>query len=304
MEECHQSHLAIWQCPPFLFLIMGFVTILAMLGSFMIASRYIAEPEIAALIVIFIAFLFIILGNLIITGFNRIALANRMKTEFVSIASHQLRSPLSIFKWTLEILQRRGYAEAPEKTEDFMRTLRETTERMIRIVNSLLEVSRIEAGVLMLKPEIFNLSQLTDDIVKRFDTYARASGIVITHTPNQTLPAVTSDRERISMVIENLISNAIQYTAGSGTIKIIIEHPDGYLRWSITDEGRGIAPNQQLYIFGKFFRADGAGGPHTRGTGLGLYIAKSIIEASRGTIGFTSVSGKGSTFWFTLPIHK
>ena len=175
---------------------------------------------------------------------------------------------------------------------------------MIRIVNSLLEVSRIEAGILILKPELINLSQLTDDTIKRFDTYARASGIKIEHVANQTLPVVTSDQERISMVLENLISNAIQYTPHSSTIKIVIVRSNEFLRWSITDQGRGIALNQQPYIFGKFFRADGVGGPYTRGTGLGLYIAKSIIEASNGTIGFTSSPGKGSTFWFTLPIHQ
>lgn len=272
-----------------------------MVATFIIASRYTEEPEVAALIVIFVTALFLVMGNLIIAGFNKVSEANRMKSEFISIVSHQLRSPLSIFKWTLDVIDRESKnGKNHDDLANFMATLRDTTENMIRLVNSLLEVSRIEARTVVLKKERFSLAELTQKVIENFRRYAEASGIFIRFEPETLLPEVVADRERIAMVLQNFIDNAIRYTRGSGHILITINKEDNNLRWAVKDEGMGIPPDQQKYIFQKFFRS--SQNQHTRGSGVGLYIAKAVIGASEGKIGFTSKESEGSTFWFTLPI--
>lgn len=303
--ECRRLRWGLWQCPPFLFLVMGLVTIVSMVATYLFASRSIEEPEIAALIVIAVTALFLVVGNLIITGFNRIAEANRMKSEFISIVSHQLRSPLSIFKWTLDVMEREIKRDGrPEVAENSMRTLRQTTENMVLIVNSLLDISRIEARTFVLKEDRFSLAQLTRRALESFREYAGASHIEIRFSAPAALPEAWGDRERVAMVVENLIDNAIRYTPGSGRIIITIAREGSFLRWTIADQGVGIPAESQPHIFEKFFRGRNVTGRKTRGSGVGLYIAKAIVEASGGSIGFTSHEGRGSTFWFTLPIER
>ena len=281
---------------------MGFVTIISMVATYLIASRYTAEPEVAALIVILVTILFMVVGNLIIGGFNRISEANRMKSEFISIVSHQLRSPLSIFKWTLDIVERQLKGSLDRNAlENLMQTLRDTTETMIRLVNSLLEVSRIEARTIVLRREPINLNSATQKILQDFEAYARSTNISIQIKSLPATPLVIADPDRISMVIQNLIDNAVRYTRGSGNIEIRIEGTDSRVLWSIEDEGVGIPVDQQRYIFQKFFRAGNAKTQEVRGSGVGLYIARAIIEASGGKIEFSSEEGRGSKFWFTLP---
>lgn len=300
--ECRASRLSLWQCPPFLFLVMGVITIVSMVATFVIASRYTEEPEVAALIVIFVTAIFLVLGNLIIIGFNKVAEANRTKSEFISIISHQLRSPLSIFKWTLDLLEHESKTgKGPADFLNFFSTLRDTTESMVRLVNSLLEVSRIEARTIVLKKENFSLTELTQRILEGFRRYAEASNISLDFETLDNLPPVFADRDRVAMVLQNLIDNAIRYTRSSGHIAVTIKEDEGYLYWEIKDRGTGIPTAQQKYIFQKFFRASTS--QQTRGSGVGLYIAKAIIEASKGSIGFTSKESEGSTFWFKLPIQ-
>ena len=309
IAECRELRCKLRECPPFLFIIMGGATIVSMIATYLIASRYAEEPQIAALMVLIVAALFLVIGNLIINGFDEIAGANRMKSEFITIVSHQLRSPLSILKWTVDVLERhtKDLSGKNENTDNgalfknFVQTFRETTERMIQLVNSLLEVSRIEARTLILKKEKFSIADVTKKLFENFSNYSAASHVALTFTADPDLPPIAADRERITMVIENLIDNAIRYTTG-GTIPIAIARRGNSLIWSITDQGIGIPKSQQKNIFKKFFRADNVEKKQTTGSGIGLYTAHAIIKASSGKIGFTSEERRGSTFWFTLPI--
>jgi signal transduction histidine kinase len=306
LAECKALRWGLWQCPPFLFIILGFVTIISIIATASIANIYFNDPEIPTIIATSIeTALFLVLGNLIIGGFNKIAESNRLRAEFVSVVSHQLRSPLSIFKWTVDALEREFRTKSGENNaniEIFLSTMRDTNENMIHLVNSLLEVSRIEAGRFTLKEERFSLAELTEHAVDSFKKYAEASNIKIELEKDPKIGEIRSDRERISMVIQNLLDNAIRYSNGSGKIKIEVSGDQSQIRWSIKDGGIGIPPGQQKYIFQKFFRADSGRRSQTEGSGIGLYIAKAIVEASGGKIGFTSEENKGSMFWFTLPI--
>jgi len=262
------------------------------------------EPEVAAIIVILVAVFFLIVGNFIVNGFNRIAEANRMKSEFISIVSHQLRSPLSIFKWTLDIMERDTKSGSRQDLTGFLKTFQGATERMIRLVNSLLEVSRIEARTLILKKEKTSLVELTRRALEDIKTYVEASNLKIEFEPQSDLPEILADRDRLLMAIQNLIDNAVRYSKGGGIITIAVKKRGPSLLWQIQDQGIGIPASQQKYIFQKFFRAVNGSRYQTEGTGIGLYITKELIEALGGEIGFKSEESRGSIFWFILPIGE
>lgn len=302
IAECQKSRLSIWECPPFLFVVMGIVNIITVIFAYLFASRFIEEPELAALIVIAVSGLIFLVGYFLIAGFNRIAEANRMKSEFLNIVSHQLRTPLSVFKWTNELFAREVGDGGP-KDKRYVNILNEHTERMIRIVNLLLDVSRIEAGRFVLQRAPVSLEKLTREAVQSLTPYASSSGVTVTFKSEGDY-TILGDVERLRMVIQNLVDNAIRYSSQAGVVTItLVRTPENQVEWRIEDRGIGIPKVQQKYIFQKFFRA-GNTAEHQQGTGLGLYIAQTIIKELRGEMGFTSEEGRGSTFWFRLPIYK
>lgn len=305
VSECKELRLGLWACPPFLFIIIGCTTIISMIATYILASRYTDEPQIAALIVMFIAIIFLIVGNIIVASFKRIAEAHKMQSEFISIVSHQLRSPLSIIKWSAEAAARDSIKQDYIKQQEFFDTTRHTVNYMIRLVNSLLDASRIEADTFFLRPEVFSFEDLVAEIINEFKDYAKASNISINFESAHTLPQIAGDRERTIMAVQNLIDNAIRYSRQAGTIDISVTPiPPSYVRFQISDHGMGIPMDQQTRIFSKFFRAANSKKVQAGGTGIGLYIAKRFIEAMGGKIGFSSEIDKGTTFWFTLPITK
>lgn len=303
LTECRKLNWPFWQCPPFLFIMLGVLTIISMAATYIFASRMVEEPEMAAMVVIAVAVFFLIVGNFIIDGFNRMAEASRMKSEFISIFSHQLRSPLSISKWTLDIVDREMKAGNLEKVINSLRTFRDSTENMIRLVNALLEVSRIEAGTLVLNKAQLSLVDLTKNVLVEIQSYAETSHIKIEFTPALNLPEVSADRDRLRMVIYNLLDNAIRYSRGEGIVAVSIKKQDSSLVWQVQDQGIGIPAFQQKYIFQNFFRAANSSRFQTEGSGIGLFIVKRLVKALGGKVGFKSEEGKGSTFWFSLPLE-
>jgi signal transduction histidine kinase len=288
-RDCREYNLGLWECPGFIFLIIGLVNIAAMVSTYFIANRYTEEPEFVAIIVIIVTAVIFIIGHTITQGFDKLAQANKMKTEFVSIASHQLRTPLSAMRWTLNLLNDSKPANPAELQASYLALIKESNDRMIRLVNDLLDVSRIEMGKI---------------IIAGFQPLATASNIEITLEANETLPNALVDPEKISLVIQNLIDNALKYTKGKGSINISAQDDGSNVRVAVKDSGVGIPVSQQKHIFQKFFRSDNAMKHQTVGTGLGLFIAKAIVEESNGKIWFESKEGQGTTFYFTLPKYK
>jgi len=227
---------------------------------------------------------------------------DKMKTEFVSLASHQLRTPLSAIKWFLEMVLVGDAGKINEEQRDFLQQAFDSNERMVKLVNNLLNVSRIETGRLALEPKPTDLIKLATDAVKELTPLIKAHNKQFKFIKPKTLPKINIDSKLVFQVIANLLSNAIKYTEHKGKIELKIELMKTEILITVQDDGIGIPKEQQQKVFQKLFRADNVVAKDTEGTGLGLYVAKSVVESSGGKIGFRSELGKGSTFWFTLPL--
>lgn len=296
--------LPLWQCPQFLFLIMGMVIIASSLASYGIGQKYIEDPYIVALIVLSLTAVLFVISTIVIRSFEKLAEANRMKSEFVSVVSHQLRSPLSNLKWAIELLMSGKITPVNEKQLEYLQILQENSRRMEGLVSDLLIVSRIQQGKYALREEKVPFKNLVEKVVEEARIFSKASNVGIKLDAEEELSQIFIDPFQIKLVVENLLDNAIRYTKAGGNIEIKLMKKNNNLRLEMQDSGVGIPKEDQKYIFQKFFRSENVLKHQTEGSGLGLYIAKSIIEKSKGKIGFKSQEGVGSTFWFTLPINK
>lgn len=304
ITQCKATNLSVWQCPPFLFVVMGTVDIVSIATTYIIATKYVDEPEVAALAVIAIGAIIFIIGNAVIFGFNKVVEVNQRESEFIAIVTHQLRSPLAIFKWTLESLRDDILKLSPQKeTENYLNTLYGVTQGIIRLVDTLLEVHRIEANRFFIKKKPLDIQKLTKDILIPHLPYAKSSNITM-DLKLQSAELVAGDENKIPIVLENFIDNAIRYSNPNGRITISLEKSGSEIVWKISDTGLGISKNDQKFIFQKFFRAQSALRYQVEGNGIGLYISKTIIEGHGGKIGFSSEEGVGTTFWFTLPLYE
>jgi len=304
VAQCKKHNLSLWQCPQFLFLVMGLIIIISSLFAYAFGTRYIEDPLVVALIIHFLAGILLIIAVTISHSFERLAEASRLKSEFISIVSHQLRSPLSNLKWTTELLMSGKLGKIEEQQIEYFRIIKENSNRMHELVSDLLTVSRIESAKLPFKKQEFSMQELIKHLINEYRPLAAAYNVKVVFDENNDLPHVFSDPSHIRLVMENLLDNAVRYTKEKGKVKIKLSQKNNDIYFSIKDSGVGIPGKDKKYIFQKFFRSGNALKHQTKGSGLGLYISKSIIKKAKGEIGFHSVENQGSTFWFTLPLKK
>jgi len=227
---------------------------------------------------------------------------SQMKTDFVSFVTHQLRTPLAGIKWMLELAaQTPG---VPAEAESYVADARAAADRLIGLVNDLLDISRLESGKLTVKPQPTSLGALTGSVQDDLASLVREKGHRFSVTGGEQIPLVMVDPQLLRQVLLNLTSNAIKYTPTGGEISIRIgaESP-GMVRWAITDTGIGIPKGSLGKLFEKFYRAENVHTVETEGTGLGLYLVRLIIEKFAGQVWCEAEEGRGSTFIFTLPIE-
>jgi PAS domain S-box-containing protein len=226
----------------------------------------------------------------------------QMKVDFVALAAHELRTPLTEIRGYLDILQHEAKGLNKENRAFLDRSM-ETASQLTNLVNNLLNVSRIEHGEVNFSPQPLDYVQFIDELSKNLKVRAKEQGRQLKISLPVELPTLGADASALREVIMNLVDNAIKYTeSGKGRITLAIKLHRNQIETSITDNGPGISTSDQTRLFTKFFRVDEMRN-HVRGTGLGLYICKAIIEAHGGHIWVESEEGKGSTFIFRLPIR-
>ncbi len=229
-----------------------------------------------------------------------LARLNRAKSEFISMASHQLRTPLTAIKWHSKIIENAGKRKfTPSQRRAFSQIVN-ANERMIELINALLNVSRIEMGALGIEPKTVLVNEEIMASLKVCKTVARERKVNLTH---EKLPEVVAqlDPHLLGIILNNLLVNAIRYTPAGGKVAVALAKQGNYATISISDTGYGIPKAEQKQIFDKFFRASNAVERESTGTGLGLYLTKTLTEMLGGRIAFTSQEGKGSTFKVALP---
>jgi len=226
----------------------------------------------------------------------------QLKSNFLTTASHQLRTPLAGIKWALEaVLKEKDGALTPAQKK-MVEEASETNEHLITLTNDLLDVSRIEEGQFGYTFEMTDLGALAREVVAAFAEEAVQHGVTLTMTePDAPLPPVSVDREKMKVAIDNLVDNAVKYTPKGGVVAVSLTAGPDTLSLSVRDTGIGIADKDRVFIFNKFFRAPNAVLRETGGSGLGLYIAKNIVEHHRGMVSFESRENGGSTFTIQLP---
>jgi len=222
------------------------------------------------------------------------------KSDFVSTVSHELRTPLTSIKAYTATLRRDDVEFDNRTREDFLSVVEEETDRLTRLISDLLDVSRIESGKLELKRRDFDIAKLVKIVADKMQSQTSKHAIKLDAPDGTSL--VHADPDKIEQVIMNLVDNAVKYSPSGGEVVVALRTYPRKVEFSVHDQGVGIPEDQLAHIFEKFHRVDNRATREIGGTGLGLYVSKSIIEAHRGTIWAESKPGEGSTFYFTLPL--
>lgn len=235
---------------------------------------------------------------------TRMKEVDRAKTEFVSLASHQLRTPLASISLSSELLLRGIAGPIDDNLKNYLEEIYASTQKMSELIEDLLNISRIELGTFEVRPEPTDVVNVADGILSQLTVQFNHKHLVLDKKFEEGLPIVNFDKTILSTAVENVVSNSIRYTPDGGKISIEIAKNDNQIIIKVTDTGCGIPKHQHHKIFGKLFRADNAKEIVADGTGLGLYIVKSMLKKANSKIWFESEEGKGSVFYISIPVHE
>ena len=233
---------------------------------------------------------------------QQLAELDRIKAEFVSVASHELKTPINVVLGYVSLLQEGVYGPVNDKQREVLQTLEAQSQSLGRLVKQLLDVSRFEAGGAKLDPRPFKLEKLLEDLERGFHVLAVQRGVEFSVTRLPGLPEeVVWDQDRMNEVLGNLLSNAFKFTDRGGEVELTVTPVENGVQLDVRDTGAGIPSDQLAHVFDKFFQASNQSAASAAGSGLGLAIAKQIVEAHRGTITCDSTPGVGTTFTIVMP---
>jgi len=229
--------------------------------------------------------------------------AEKLKNEFISNVSHELRTPLTSIRGAIGLMASSKIGEIPEKFKSMLNITLENTERLVRLINDILDIQKLEAGgvVFVLSPEL--LAPLIEQCVEQNIAYADQFGVSLKISNSFQNVVIKTEPDRLNQVLTNLISNAVKFSSVGDEVNISVSNVGQYVRISVADHGPGIPEEYRETIFDKFSQIDGSATRAKGGTGLGLNIAKSYVNKMHGIIGFDSVEGDGTTFFVQIPIY-
>lgn len=247
----------------------------------------------------------VVIGAIIVfSDITREVEIDRAKDEFVSFASHQLRTPLGSMRWNIEMFLDGALGRLTKEGKQAFADMHESVQFLIGLVNKLLDISRIEEGRVIDAPAAVDVPDMLNGIIKRVWGEAEQRNVTlhVEKRGGKNFPPVWVDPDRFEDVLSNLISNGIKYNRPGGTVIITLERRDKELMIAISDTGIGIPQEDRSRVFSKFYRASNASDGSVKGTGLGLFMVKLYIEKSHGKISYESELGKGTTFFITMPL--
>lgn len=235
---------------------------------------------------------------------RRLQELDKLKAEFISIASHELKTPINVILGYVELLQEGIYGRLSSEQREVCDTITMQANNLTRLVRRLLDVSRFEAGAGKLEVRPFKVTHLLETLESSFNVLAMQRGITFTIVRDDDLPEdVRWDEDRMNEVIGNLLSNAFKFTPRGGEVELSAMRADEHIQIQVRDTGAGIPPAQLPNVFQKFYQADNQSQANAKGTGLGLAIAKQIVEAHKGSISVESELGHGTTFTIRMPVR-
>lgn len=228
--------------------------------------------------------------------------SERMKDEFIATVSHELRTPLTSIHGSLSLLDGGVAADSPEKSAELVRIARGNSERLVRLIDDILSIAKIESEKMKFHLRSVNLADLVVNAVEAIEDYAKQYDVKVRANPGAKDARVLGDRDRLMQVLANLLSNAVKHSPEDGVVEVDTVRTAGYWRVTVTDNGPGIPASFRSEVFKKFAQADATDRRKRGGTGLGLSISKAIIDRLGGRIGFDSEPGVATRFYFELPV--
>ena len=229
---------------------------------------------------------------------------DKAKTEFVSLASHQLRTPLSAINWYTEAILSESVGTLTPKQRQYNQEVYHASKRMVELVNALLNVSRIELGTFVVEPKEIDMFETAQECLKDLSLQIAKKELSVEQDFDPQLSKVQMDPKLLAIIFQNFLSNSFKYSNVGGKITLAIKKVGDMVQISVADDGIGIPESEQPQIFSKMFRADNAKTIDPDGTGLGLYLVKEIVEKVGGKAWFESGEGKGAVFYASLPLKK
>ncbi len=230
---------------------------------------------------------------------------DRMKSEFISLASHQLRTPLSAIKTYTHMLSEGYMGKLNAAQKKSLATIIGASNRMNELISTLLNITRLESGSIAITPKVLQLDKVAEEVVSELSVLAASKSINLEfYTKGKLSTAIKTDNLLVKEILSNLVSNAIKYTPDNGSVSVTVRARRADILVAVTDSGWGIPKLSQDQIFSKFYRAQNIVKRETTGTGLGLYLVKGLLDALGGQIWFESEEEKATTFFFTLPRPK
>ena len=230
--------------------------------------------------------------------------AEEVKTRFLEIISHQLRTPLTAVRWNIESLLRGEVGDLSKRQEEVLRITDKNYQNILVMISDWVEALEVERGLLRLNPEPIDVDAFIDAITLEFKSQAKLKKLSLRVTVEKGLPLIYVDKLKLHYVFSKLLHNAMSYTHEGGKIALHAMRDGKFVRFEVHDSGVGIPPDEQQRIFSKFFRASNANLMQPNASGVGLFVTKTLVESHGGAVGFSSVEGRGTVFHFTLPVSE